>query len=219
MPHLVRSLALAALSFGVALSALSATPPPLSTPNVTPEAAQGVAYYGALDGGATVSAGGNAAYEFNYDYSLRVSPVLFGEHEYVQVSVRVENFTDRIVGYLIKDGDLDCPADSQVTDRGRSSLRLPGGTLQSLSGVLLPGASSRTSFQSIGYLTVHNVGLLGPLESVLACSYSLSVSFIPLKEADFSKEKSKEVLIRRKVQMRTALPEIHPPLAPIDMGS
>lgn len=45
-----------------ALSVQGATPPALSNPNVTPEAAEGVAYHGALDGGATVSAAGNAAY-------------------------------------------------------------------------------------------------------------------------------------------------------------
>ena len=62
MSHRSLSMALAALWLCLAIPVQAATPPPLSNPNVTPEAAQGVAYYGALDGGATVSAGGNAAY-------------------------------------------------------------------------------------------------------------------------------------------------------------
>lgn len=40
----------------------SATPPALSNPSATPESALGPVYYGELNGGATVSAGGNASY-------------------------------------------------------------------------------------------------------------------------------------------------------------
>ena len=142
----------------------------------------------------------------DYQYDLGLAPAALTDDlesiwddQYRSVTIELQNTTSRIVRYYIYAGNIVCPDEQDPREKLNGKVVRPRGSLRSFTGSLLPGSGSKVTQESVGMVEVKGIGILGPVDALKGCKYSLSVKFVPLNESDFSPEKSEAVSIGRTV--------------------
>lgn len=136
----------------------------------------------------------------SYEFELTVNRFSENLPSYVSVHILVANNSDQAISYYIHDAELMCP-DSEHEQKGSISIIQPSTSWRSSGGILLPGSGRHYTPNSTGSLKIEFLGLLGPLEDISDCVYSLSVTFYPLRDSDFSVDESRSKEIVRRVEL------------------
>lgn len=134
-----------------------------------------------------------------YEFILHASPVTVAGRKFSSVVARLVNRSKNVVAYTAKHSELECPPSVPVDSTKRADVRFPSSWKAASSGVLTPGTGSRSTLTTVGVLRDEKLGLVGPIEGLEQCAYSISYLFWQLDQTDFSLLDIEPVEIRRTV--------------------